>query len=92
MSKRTKELTAVIVSTKSGQSIKGLLLEQGSNQIVIRAASVAAVETNGITWHSLDGDVVVPMENVDFWQAGVAADVIDTLADREEVAKQRRSA
>lgn len=86
MSKKARVLGAVIVSTKSGQSIKGMLIQRALDAIVLRAASLAAVDKDAVTWHSLEGDVVIPMENVDFWQSALPADVLDTLADRAPVA------
>ena len=62
----------MLVSTKTGSSIKGLLRDQAPNGLVLTNASVAAVDPNGtVQWHSLDGDVVVPMQNVDYWQTNL---------------------
>jgi hypothetical protein len=77
-------LVAVIVSLKTGQSLKGVLLDRRADAIILRATSVAAVDANtNVEWHSLDGDVVIPMENIDFWQEGLDAAILDSLEERK---------
>lgn len=84
-----RPLQAVIVSAKTGQSIKGVLLDTRPDALVLRAAAVATVEQNGsVAWNALDGDVVIPMENIDFYQSGLDAAILDSLEDR----KRRRRA
>jgi hypothetical protein len=69
---RAPLLEAVLVSTKTGQSIKGVLREHASNGMVLSNASIASIDANGrVQWNALDGDVVVPMANIDYWQTGL---------------------
>ena len=65
----TRRLRVVAVSTKTGNTIRGALVDEMRNALVLRSASLANPDQNGnIRWDNLDGDVVIPMENVDFWQ------------------------
>jgi hypothetical protein len=57
-------LDTVIVHTKAGSSIKGLLGAVYDDCIVLRDA--ALLEEGGIV--ILDGDVPIPRESVDFMQ------------------------
>lgn len=67
---------AVIVTTKTDQTIRGLLADLNKAYMTIRPASIAGQDPNNpgrMVWTRLDGDVVIPMENIDFWQEGVEA-------------------
>jgi hypothetical protein len=67
-------LHTVIVHTKTDRTIRGLLVEKSRDKLVLRPASIAVEEANGTTsWTKIDGDVVIPLDNVDFWQEGVEA-------------------
>ena len=80
--RQATELRAIEVSTKTGQTIKGALIEQHRDALILRAASVAIENAQGqINWHPLDGDTVIPMDNVDFWQDGLDATFLDGLVD-----------
>lgn len=69
---RARQLATVIVALKTGNSIKGVLAEQARDALVLRAASQATVGQNSvISWQPLAGDVVIPLDNVDYWQAGL---------------------
>ena len=85
------KLAVVIVSTKTGQSIKGALVDQRRDALVLRAAAIADFDgpSQDVTWHTLDGDIVIPMENVDFWQDGLPAGMLDTVADRTASSRKR---
>lgn len=80
-SRRTEQpLQTVIVSTKTGRSIRGALLERTRDALILRAASVATQDAQGrVEWHPLDGDSVVPMDNVDFYQDALDATLLDNL-------------
>jgi hypothetical protein len=74
----TNRLDVVMVTTRTGTSIKGLLVDRARNGIVLRAASVGSVDHNGVaTWERMGGDVVVPIENIDYWQANLPAEVLE---------------
>lgn len=87
--KMPEQLATVIITTKTGQSIKGALVRHQRDALFLRFASVANVNPQGqITWMGLDGDTVVPMDNIDFWQDALDASLLDSIAD----AAERRSA
>lgn len=70
-SKPRAPLQTVVVNLKTGTVIKGVLVERAIDALVLRAASQANEGPNHrITWVSVGGEVVIPMENVDYWQAG----------------------
>lgn len=67
-------LHTIIVHTKTDRTIRGLLVEKSRDKLVLRPASIAVEEQNGTTtWAKIDGDVVILLDNVDFWQEGVEA-------------------
>lgn len=83
--KRPAEPPVVLVTTKSGQSLKGVLREARSDALVLGLGSVASVAEGAtkVEWLALDGDVVIPIDNVDFYQLGLdAATMLDSMADR----------
>lgn len=64
----------VVVSLLSGRSIKGALVERGDRVIVLRAAMVSDEDAaKHVTWERMDGDVVIPWDQVEFWQEGLDA-------------------
>lgn len=69
----------VWVTTKTGQSIKGVMVARDRDIVVLRAAHLATVDqrTGGTTWPSIQGDVVIPWDNVDFYQEGLDPSIID---------------
>lgn len=67
-------LHTIIVHTKTEQTLRGMLSYKNKDFIVLRPASIATTDQNGaVIWSNVDGDVVIPMDNVDFWQEGVEA-------------------
>lgn len=72
-------LHVVWVTTKTGQSIKGVVVARDRELLVLRAARLANVDqrTGGTTWASVQGDFVIPMDNVDFYQEGLDPSIID---------------
>lgn len=65
-------LDTIVVTTKTGQLIKGILVDQSREKIMVRMASVSSVDRNGNTiWTRLNGDVVILSENVDWYQLAV---------------------
>lgn len=71
-------MVVALVTTRTGTSIKGLLVDRSHVGIVLRAASVGSIDHNGVTvWERMGGDVVVPIENVDYWQANLPAEVLE---------------
>ena len=71
-------LNAVLVTTRDGQSIKGVLVERSRDGLILRAASLAGVDPNGVqVWTKMVGDVVVPMPNVAFYQEALGVELLD---------------
>jgi hypothetical protein len=58
----------VVVHTRDGQSFDGVLLATHKDVLALTHASL--LHEGGR--HSLDGDVLVPLENVAFIQAGMS--------------------
>lgn len=69
----------VWVTTKTGQSVKGVMVDRSRDIVVLRAARLASVDqrTGGTTWAPVQGDFVIPWDNVDFWQEGLDPSIID---------------
>jgi hypothetical protein len=73
------ERRAVVVSTKTGLDIRGVLREQTGELLVLAAASVAGEEGGRTTWKPLVGDTVIPMSNVDYWQRALPAEFVASM-------------
>lgn len=73
---------AVQITTRTGQAIKGVLVAAAPEGLIVRAASIGVKNQQGqVIWHPLDGDTVVPHDNVDFWQDGLDVTVLDGIVD-----------
>lgn len=71
-------LPVVVVSTKSGQLLRGVLVSVHRDALIMRAVTIATVERNQQTRYApLDGDVVVPTDNIDFYQTGLDASILE---------------
>jgi hypothetical protein len=71
-------MVVALVTTRTGTSIKGLLVDRSRAGVVLRAASVGSLDRNGVTvWERMAGDVVIPIENIDYWQAHLPAEVLE---------------
>lgn len=74
----TAPVDAVIVTTRTGQSIKGVLVGNGRDGMMLRAASLGSIDGNGSPqWQRLMGDVVIPANNIDFYQCAVGAEILE---------------
>ena len=69
-------LETVIVTLKTEVTIKGVLVNRGRDMLVLRAASKATLNQNRIEWAPMAGDVVVPIESLDYWQTGLEPAVL----------------
>lgn len=70
-------LMVVLVNLRSGTTLRGALVDERRNALVLRGAAVANVgDDRRISWTGLDGDVVIPMENVDYYQASLDASLL----------------
>jgi hypothetical protein len=75
-------LHTIIVHTKTDRTLRGLLVEKSRDKLVLRPASLAVEEQNGTTsWTKIDGDVVIMLDNVDFWKEGVEAQLAGFTPD-----------
>lgn len=76
----TGPLRTVSVSTQTGSTILGVLVEERRDALVLRSARIVGVDTNGNPKiDHVDGDVVIPMTNVDYWQDGLRPEVLGQL-------------
>jgi hypothetical protein len=72
---RQEPLRAVVVALKTGGALKGLLTARDGTALVLRSGTLGNIDRNGkIAWQPLAGDVIIPMENVDYYQQGAGID------------------
>ena len=71
-------LPVVVVHTKTEQTIKGVLREvDPEGTMVLTSAALLDTDQNANpVWRPMDGDVVVPGSNVDFYQRGLDAELL----------------
>jgi small nuclear ribonucleoprotein (snRNP)-like protein len=70
----TGPLEIVQVTTKNGTVIRGVLREQGANGMILTSAQIQSQDQNGrVMFIKMDGDVVIPTDNVDYYQAALPA-------------------
>ncbi len=70
-------LNSVVVSLKTGTSLRGVLVDKRNDGLVLRAASVASLDQQGaLHWVKLDGDVVIPVENLDYYQEALDPEMV----------------
>lgn len=75
-SKNLGPVRAVIVHTRTDETIRGLMVDLNRNFLIIRPASIAGqdpLNPGNVVWTAVDGDVVIPRDNVSFWQEGIEA-------------------
>lgn len=69
-----------MIHTKDENTFKGALVDQRRDGFVLRAAAYVQLDQNkAVRWVSLDGDVVIPTENVSFWQDALDASLLDVV-------------
>jgi hypothetical protein len=77
----SRPLRAVAVTTATGSTIIGALVDARRDALVLRAARALGVDQNGNPKsEQLDGDVVIPMANVDYWQDALDPAVLTRIA------------
>jgi hypothetical protein len=70
----------VVITTRDGSEIKGILREQSENAFVLTSAALAGEGPNGQTiWKDLVGEVVVPASRVEYWQRALPAEILSKL-------------
>ena len=77
-------IRAVIVHTKNDETIRGLLADLTKDFMVIRPASIAGpdpLNPGNVVWTKADGEIVIPRDNVSFWQEGIEAQLAGLLPD-----------
>ncbi len=69
----------VMVHLKSGDTIRGLLVDRQREWLTLRAASVGSVrpQDGAEMWTKAVGDVVIPVDNIDWYQAALPITVIE---------------
>lgn len=71
----------VWVTTKDDRSIRGVLVDRTRDVMVLRAAQISALTegsgTKQETWTRMTGDVVIPWDNVSFWQEGIDPTILE---------------
>lgn len=73
-------LPVVVVTTKAGYEIRGLLREEGSNGFVLVDAAQSMAGPNGQTaWKPLLGEVVIPLSNVDYYQRALPVSILSQI-------------
>jgi hypothetical protein len=77
----TEPLAVVIVTLKTDTTIRGVLREVGENGFILAAAQIAGEvpNTNNVAWRSLPGEVVIPLNNVDYWQRSLPPELLGRL-------------
>lgn len=74
----TQPVDTVIISTKTGQSIKGVLVHRDRTAYILRAASIGSLDQNGVAqWQRLMGDVIIPADNVDYYQSALEPSILE---------------
>jgi len=64
----------VQVQTKTGETFRGLLVETNRTVFIMRAARKGTEDQlTGESWVPMLGDLVIPADNVDYWQEGLEA-------------------
>lgn len=71
-----KELQLVVVTTRTGLDIRGLLREVDERFCVLTAAAVMVENGQQVAWRDLPGEVVIPLANVDYYQRGVPPSLV----------------
>jgi hypothetical protein len=74
-------LSWIVVSLTTGGEIRGVLRERATDAIVLGAPAVAGEQNGRITWQPLVGEVVIPMERIEYWQRGLPPVMTDPWAD-----------
>jgi len=70
---------AVWVSLKTGDAIKGVLVDRHREFLVLRAAKVGSTRSQdgAQIWTKAMGDLVIPMDNVDWWATNIPIESIE---------------
>lgn len=76
------KLSTAVVHLKTDQVIKGALVRVDSEAVVLRHASLAVNGPSGsVNWSRMDGEIVITTGNIDFWQEGLDAGLLDRTID-----------
>lgn len=70
-------LVTVMVHLKDETTLKGALVEQTPQGLILRAAQMIENMDNQMRWVRLDGEIVVPLDNISFWQTGLDAELLN---------------
>lgn len=76
-------LRVVWVTTKDDRTIRGVMVERNREYVILRAAQVGNEfrQNEGaprrVEWTKMQGDVVIPVENVAYWQEGLDPSILE---------------
>lgn len=75
---RTGHVNVVVVTTQTGGTIKGVLVDRRRDGLILRAASTLGTGPNNeAIWTKAIGEIVIPMANVDYFQQLLPLEVLD---------------
>lgn len=70
----------VVITTRDGTEIKGILREQSENAFILSSAAIAGTGSNQETvWKDLVGEVVIPADRIEYWQRALPAEILSKL-------------
>jgi len=75
----TRPVNVVWVSLKTGVTIKGVLVDRSHDALLLKAASIGSLDqqTRTEVWTPMLGDVVIPGDNIDYYQQGLDPHILD---------------
>lgn len=74
----SQPLRAVVVTTKDGITIRGAMVHADRAMVLLRSAAVGSDDPQtGLKWQKMQGDIVIPLDNVSYWQEGLDASLLD---------------
>jgi len=76
------KVKTVAVSLKTGSTVIGAMVSRSRDLLILRGAVLIGVDRNQQeTRDRVDGDVVIPAINVDYWQEGLDPAFVATLGE-----------
>ena len=74
------EAVTVVVTLKDGPDIMGVLRDLSATVMVLAGARIEGVDSNNRPqWQAAPGEVVIPMENVAYYQRGLPTAILDQI-------------
>lgn len=68
--RRLQPVLAVSVTLKTDRTIRGAMVRKTETMMILKSAALASFDTQSrkTTWQDLGGEIVLAMDNVDFYQ------------------------